>query len=274
MYHGRFLVTLPTNMKTRKMITAIVTAAIYAACGSGSEATLLDFKTINVEKTVSIIKEKGAPKCSVNLQLEAAVGEPAERTQAINAAIAERLLNIECTNLQQAADSFANQYTSDYQENIAPLYREDRGDVTKRLWYEHHYNIIGETSGGRKGVTIYAATIDYYESGAHGINQRLFMNFDNQTGKLLTLDDIFVAGYAQPLNDLLLKALMEKTEAKDLSELHEMGYLFSMDMFASENFKLGMDNITFVYNAYEIAPYSMGIIELAIDNDALEKLWK
>ena len=274
LFCARLFVTLPTIMKTRKLIVAIAAAAICAACGSKSGDNSLKFKTVKVEKTVSIVKEEGAPKCSVNLQFEAAVGEPAERAKAINGAIADRLLNAECADLQQAADSFAGKYTSDYLENIAPLYREDRGDETKRPWYEHHYYITSETSEGREGITVYTATVDYYESGVHGINQRFVMNFDNQTGKLLTLDDIFVTGYMQPLNDLLLKALMEKTEAKDLNSLHDMGYLYSMDIFAPENFKLDKDHVTFIYNAYEIAPYSMGIIELVIDNDELEALWK
>ena len=38
-----------------------------------------------------------------------------------------------------------------------------------------------------------------------------------------------------------------------------------MDMFPTENFVLDKDGITFIYNAYEIAPYEQGIIELNID---------
>jgi hypothetical protein len=45
-------------------------------------------------------------------------------------------------------------------------------------------------------------------------------------------------------------------------------------MFAPENFVLGDDEVTFVYNPYEIAPYDQGLITLEIDNDELEKLWK
>ena len=100
------------------------------------------------------------------------------------------------------------------------------------------------------------------------------MNIDNQTGKVLELNDVFVPGYETVLNEKLTQALLEKTDARDIGELRNRGYLYSMDMFAPENFVLGKENITFIYNAYEIASYSEGIIELALDYNDLEEIWK
>ena len=269
-----YFVTLQPIMKYKEIIAAIAVATIWTACGGDSTGGGLDFETVKVEKTVGITGEAGAPQCSVSLQLAAAKGEPAERTKTINETVAQQLLNIEGVGLKQAADSFANQYTSDYRQNFAPLYREDRGDAAKRAWYEYHYNIKSEARQGRDGVTVYTADVDYYEGGAHGMNQRIVMNFDNATGRLLTLDDVFVPGYQQQLSERLLQALIEKTESEDLADLKDKGYLYATDMFASENFALGDDAITFVYNPYEIAPYAFGLIELEIDNDDLKELWK
>ena len=98
------------------------------------------------------------------------------------------------------------------------------------------------------------------------------MNFDNKTGKLLTLRDVFVPGFEQRLNELLLNALVEKADAKDESDLRDRGYLYAMDMFAPENFVLGKKSVTFVYNHYEIASYDKGIIELELSYDDLEEL--
>jgi hypothetical protein len=47
-----------------------------------------------------------------------------------------------------------------------------------------------------------------------------------------------------------------------------------MDMFAPENFSLNDEDVTFVYNPYEIASYDKGMTELTIDNDELEGIWK
>ena len=100
------------------------------------------------------------------------------------------------------------------------------------------------------------------------------MNFDEKTGQLLTLSDVFVPGFETTLNGLLLQKLIEQTGAKDQEDLRARGYLYSMDMFAPENFSLNDEDVTFVYNTYEIASYDKGMTELTIDNDELETIWK
>ena len=248
---------------TRQKLFVLLTAALVS-CSSGSIEKMA-FETVSSEKTVAITSEEGAPQCKVQLTLDAAVENQGERAKAVNEALVRQLLDLEAGNLQTAADSFASAYTESYRRNIAPLYRDDRNDLNKRSWYEYHYNLTGKAAQGRQGVTVYTAELDYYEGGAHGISQRLLMNFDNKTGRLLTLADVFTPGYQQRLNGLLEEKLIEKTGAKDINELREKGYLYQTEMFASENFALGEDEITFVYNPYEIAPYEQGLTELTID---------
>ena len=252
----------------RKLLITVVamgTMMLAIGCGGDGKGGTIDFETVSAEKTVGITAEEGAPQCKVQLQIASAVENQGERAKAVNEAVAQRLLDMEATSLRTAADSFANAYTESYQRNFAPLYREDRNDPEKRAWYEYHYNVTSEASSGRSGVTVYRATVDYYEGGAHGVNQRIVMNFDNETGRLLTLADVFAPGYEQTLSELLLERLLEKTDTKNVDELRQKGFLYSMDMFPTENFVLGKDDITFIYNAYEIAPYDQGIIELNID---------
>lgn len=249
------------------LATAVVlgTIMLCVGCGNDGKGGLIEFETVSAEKTVSITSEQGAPQCKVQIEIASAVESQGERAEAVNEAVAMRLLDVESASLRTAADSFANAYTKSYQRNFAPLYREDSGDPRKRKWYEYHYNVTSEVSNGRFGVTVYRATVDYYEGGAHGVNQRIVMNFDNETGRLLRLADVFAAGYEQPLSLLLTAKLLEKTDTKNVDELRQKGILYSMDMFPTENFVLDKDGITFIYNAYEIAPYEQGIIELNID---------
>lgn len=232
---------------------------------TGDKDERLAFETVSTEKTVSISGGEESPKCSVHLTLAEAAESQGERAKAVNEVLARKLLDQEATSLKAAADSFAYSYTDSYRRNIAPLYRDDSNDANKRSWYEYHYNLTGNAKVGRRGVTVYTVETDYYEGGAHGINQRLLMNFDNKTGRLLTLADIFTPGYEHRLNALLEEKLIEKAGAKDVNDLREKGYLYQTEMFASENFALGEDEITFVYNPYEIAPYDKGLTELTID---------
>ena len=47
-----------------------------------------------------------------------------------------------------------------------------------------------------------------------------------------------------------------------------------MDMYPSDNFILGDNDITFIYNASEIAPADKGIIELHLSYNDLEQIMK
>lgn len=259
--------------RTFASITSAAVAVLLAACGSShSEAD--DFQTITVERTVAIADEEGAPTCNVRLELACANEQTGEWAKAVNDAVVGQLFYMEGLTMQQAADSFANSYTRNYRHDFAPLYREDQDDAEKHAWYEYHYTMTSEAGEGREGVVVYTTAIDYYEGGAHGINQRLVMNFERATGSLIELRDVLVPGYEQPLNELLMKALMDETGAKDERDLREKGYLYSMDIFAPANFRLGKDDITFIYNPYEIAPYALGMTELRLGYDKLEKLLK
>ena len=67
---------------------------------------------------------------------------------------------------------------------------------------------------------------------------------------------------------------MQVVGASDIQSLRDKGYLYSSDMFVSDNFLLGKDGVTFIYNPYEIAPYEMGITELTLDYDDIEDILK
>lgn len=247
--------------------------ALLASCASSSEDSI-HFKKVEADKIVVLSNDDNSPSCRVHLELDYATDENSHRAEIVNKTIQRRLLDMEGLDMKQAADSFAVLYTSNYKKNFLPLYNQDRADTAKRSWYEYHYIITTDVTPGHKGVSVYHVNLDYYEGGAHGINQHLTMNFDPATGRQLFLSDVFAPGYEHKLNEVLLKVLLEKTAAKDLNELHDKGFLYSMDMFPSENFVLGDDTITFIYNPYEIAPYAVGCTELTIAYTAIDDILK
>ncbi len=262
----------------RKYILTGVTALILSACGGGAGGGLLSGSDIETDeakaaKTVTIADEDGAPQCSISLQVIFAKGDD-ERAQNINHAIQQRLFMFDSLKMQQAVDSFANFYTSEYRKNMAPLYREDRGDEAKHAWYQYRYEIKTETREGKDDCLVYIVDLDMYEGGAHGIRQQLAMNFDAQTGRLITYDDIFAQGYQYRLREMLLDELKRQTETNSLDELHAKDYLLTMDIYAPRNFILGDDEITFIYNPYEIAPCDKGNTELTLSYGKLREIMK
>ncbi len=266
-------------MKKRSIIIGYAALLLTACGGNGGRVTSIfsgkgfDLDEAKVTKVVSITDDNNAPQCQVNLQVKYVKGDD-EVAHNINSAITDRLFKLDSMSVRQAVDSFANFYTNEYRKNMKSLYLEDRADNDKHAWYQYRYSVETDTQRGKDDCLVYLIDLDMFEGGAHPIRQQLVMNFDAKTGKQIQLDDLFVQGYQYPLNDLLMEELKNVTKCKSLEELHEQDYLLTMDIYAPQNFILGDDEITFIYNPYEIAPYSKGNIELKLSYSRLEKLLK
>lgn len=260
-------------MNKKHIIPVLGLLLLFAGC-SGNDEGVVEFEPVITDQMAVLSNEDNSPTCSVHLELQEATKDCGHPGELINAAVMKRLLDREESSMKVASEAFANHYTDTYKKTMLPLYNQDRADTTKRAWYQYHYIITSSTQKGSKGTLVYLATVDYYEGGAHGINQLITMNFEAKTGRQLSLSDIFASGYEQPLKNILLKALKAKTGCTTMGALKEKGYLYSMDIFPSENFILGEETITFVYNPYEIAPYAMGSTELIIPYSDVDKLLK
>jgi hypothetical protein len=253
-------------------IHIIAAALLLCACGETEET--VTFETVTAEKIAALSSDSIPPTCSVTIRLEQATAKSGRPGEIINSTVASRLFNRGDDGLKDAAQAFADEYTANYIKNLKLLYNQDKSDTTKLVWYYYHYIINSRTQTGSKGTLVYLTDINYREGGAHAVNQQIIMNFEEKTGRLLTLDDIFVDGYEPQLKNLLLNALKEKTGLSTNQALHSQGYLRSTDLYVPENFILSDNAITFVYNPDEIAPYSLGSIELTIGMPALETLLK
>ena len=261
-----------TSFHMKKFTFIALLACFILACSTEVDDTIV-FDNITSDKDIKLSNDENSPVCAVHLQIATASEKKSgHKAEVINRIIQKQLLNMEELSMQQAADSFANAYTSTYLRNLLPLYNQDRADTAKRTWYEYHYVITSEARQGSKSTMAYIVTTDYYEGGAHGVNQRTTMNFDVQTGRLIGLNDIFVPGYENLLTAVLQKALCEKVGVANISDLRQKGYLVKMQMFPTPNFIFEDETITFIYNPSEIAPHTLGEIELVIPLSDLDQI--
>lgn len=103
-----------------------------------------------------------------------------------------------------------------------------------------------------------------YTGGAHGMGAILYSNYDVTAQKLLKLDDLLQPGYQAPL----LQAgerIFRKNEGLKPDETLEGKYFFEGDTFSlCDNFLITPTSLKFLYNPYEIKPYSEGMTVLDI----------
>lgn len=111
---------------------------------------------------------------------------------------------------------------------------------------------------------------DYYALGAaHGSFTMNFINFDLTTGNKITLDELI-----EPSNFKALKALAKK---KFIQQNGEEGWWFTTEdqpFELAEVFALERKGIRFIYQQYEIGPYSAGLPEVFLSKEDVKSLLK
>ena len=246
---------------------------ILTGCRNDNEGQLT-FEMLSAEKSVKLSNEELSPLCSVSLKMASATKESGKVGEKINSEVVYRLFNQEGISIQAAMDQYIEQYCTSYRSHMLPLYNEDRADTTKRQWYEFHYIINTTTEQTSRNTLAYLATIDYSEGHSSSIHQLLPINFYTTTGDYIKTTDIFVDGYESQLNPLLLKALMEREDVNSLEALKEKGYLQTVDMYTPQNYIVGDNTITFIFNPSEIASLELGTVQLILTYAQMKKIIK
>lgn len=262
----------------KNFISAIVAgiAVTFALDGCQHKMTAVStsFDSVVINTSEHLISDDTlSPVCRLHINLKYATPEDSV-TRLVNESIVRMAFDYEGLTPRVAADSFVTSYICNYHYDLTPYYKDDfqKGEVGG--WYNYLYELNTAVVPSRDNVWGYRLDLVTYEGGAHGSYTTTYMNFDKTTGCLLTLDDVFVDGYEEPLTQVLLTTLQNQLRMHSLEELQENGFLNWTDMYPTKNFLLAPDGVRFYYNIYEIAPYACGPTELLVPYGTLGDLFK
>lgn len=171
---------------------------------------------------------------------------------------------------------YAKDYADEYRRDLLSLYEENKArseaEYDAEAWFAYTQELRAKPLCDNPRCLVYRVDKHEYRGGAHGMYSIHYLNFDATDGRRLALNDVFRPDTEAALTERLLQRLMEKSGCRTLDELEEQGFLMGTDLFVTPNFRLGPDSIYFLYNVYEIAPYSAGAIELALARTAVADL--
>lgn len=171
---------------------------------------------------------------------------------------------------------YAETYTGEYRRDLEPMYFDDwknaEDKATVDSWYSYYQNMESRIQWYEGNLLTYRVDINEYTGGAHREYRSHFLNIDLSTIRLLKLDDLFKAGYAESLPGLLWEQLMADKKVSSRKELEDMGYGLTNDLTPAENFYMDHEGITFYYNIYEFTPYMLGPLEIKLPYAKLEGL--
>ncbi|MGS2725552.1 DUF3298 and DUF4163 domain-containing protein [Psychroserpens sp. BH13MA-6] len=184
-----------------------------------------------------------------------------EVAQRINNAVEGYIVNQ--TNLQadslshisidEAIKRFHNSYktfNSDFPETSLPWEALIDGEVTYR------------------SADVISIAINSYlnTGGAHGNTHVKFLNFNPQTGKQYSKNDLIddLDGLSKIIEEHLKKEMISRTDNQPMEDA-----FFGKDFQLPESLGFSDEGLIILYNPYEIASYAQGIIEFTVPFEAV-----
>ncbi|MDP4280647.1 MAG: DUF3298 domain-containing protein [Bacteroidota bacterium] len=110
-----------------------------------------------------------------------------------------------------------------------------------------------------------------FTGGAHGLETYESSNVDLQTGKEIRFNQIFRDGSQDALKERLTAKLKANFSLKPEQKLTDNGF-FTDEIKPGDQFYINGQGIGFIYNHYEIAPYSSGIFFIFLNWDEVRDL--
>ncbi len=111
-------------------------------------------------------------------------------------------------------------------------------------------------------LVVWEDYVDEYDGGSHGMQWLKYLNYSLQDRKILTLRDIIKPDKMPELRDILVEQVRNK---EDL-------LVEASDINIPAQFRITTNGIEFVWEIYEIAPYSAGFVRTEVYCYQLEPL--
>ena len=180
--------------------------------------------------------------------------KPSAFAQAFNDTIQRQLVRIltardTVMGVKEAGELFLSQYKADKQqfEGISPYQIQ----IVDTILLENDALISLQRSGYE------------YLGGAHPINWISYMNFKASDGTPLPQAALFTN--KDKILEVAEKHFRETFNLSEEEELSKNGFMFQNDIFAlPKNIGFDQNHLILLYNPYEIAPYSTGVLEVKI----------
>ena len=258
-------------MKQVKSLLALSVLLFVAACSEKGDKYA--FQYVTFKETLPYKQGQDHPSCDFDLNVLKAHGTDTVFADAFNLDISTYMFGKRTTDVRGAMISFIDSIISDFKKDNKEQidYAQQEGYEPRDIDYEFVLNTEVHYGNNRD---IIGHFIKYYQytGGAHGGTFITCRNLRLEDGSLVTLDNYFKPGYEKVLLPVLERKLLEYAECDSRDELDDHGYFSNEPMFISENFEIRQDTIDFIYNQYDIAPYSTGITTLSVPEDLIRDI--
>ncbi len=269
----------------RKLFSSIIVAVATLLCISCQNSKKADKQadvlTFDCEKFDTVAyynaKDTTSPKCQISISLHHAKGPNAH---IINDSILkcgifldEELRRGEHKTVPKAIKIVVKNHIKDFKKDVKEIIKDGQGDL--EAMSHCYFGVESSYSTGLDSIINYCVSYAAYLGGAHGSQNSFYLNFDPKTGRMFKVSDIAANGMEDALAQRIALRIAKDHGCASVEELTDREGIFDIfEPYVPENFVMGRDSITFVYQCEEIGPYAVGEIKAAFAYGELQGLIK
>lgn len=257
---------------------ALFTLFMVACSSQPKKNNPIQFDTIDVREEAHLLNDKNAPFCDINVKIEYAKEGDSLLLAQVNEKIIALSLGDQYAKLtpEEAVESYIKSSADSYRNELNDTYKEDSESAESPEeighWYNFHFATETTAPYFKGDLLVLRCYNESYTGGAHGMYSISYLNVNINNNTTLKINDLFKPGYEETVSALLWEQLAIDQKVSGKAELKEMGYGTMEELTPTDNFALNDTGVSFTYNPYEIAPYSMGITEITIPYQKVSNL--
>lgn len=123
-------------------------------------------------------------------------------------------------------------------------------------------NVMASVADLNEEMVTYKVSTSVYAGGAHPMSGVIPFTYDFEGGRVLTLDDILTPEGREGIMPVIVRALARQCDVP-VEGLRRAGFFVSQLAYPGDPY-ICNNILYFHYNPYEIAPYSSGMIDVAV----------
>ena len=175
---------------------------------------------------------------------------------------------------KDALNEYLKDYAAEYRLLADQYYKDKESLESDQMpsWYWYYHYKTNKILFNDVNILSYSVEHSDYTGGAHGSLNALYYIIDLKNLTTITEEDIFKPNYHNYLTSKIIKMLMKKYDVTEADQLMNEGFFDINEIAPNNNFWMNDEGIHYVYNQYEIAPYSMGPIEIVIPFDEITSI--
>lgn len=228
------------------ILLIVLNAIIIVSCGGNAETSAVEpfNDTLSIKRHFNIIQNhEKSPTLDIIINMDPLIGNNEEASKKMSKEIMTAAFGLNGKTMREAALMYVDILKEKFHEREKEyeeykyLKIEDEGESNIKKYFDRfnkEYRIKGEVKKSINGWVNY-----FLEKNLNTDFETRLLNFDPETGELITLDNIFTGNYRNKLQDLMFENYFKYSGAP---------YSSAREVPVSDNFVLNNNTIDFWYD--------------------------